>query len=292
MQDLSKAKDDAEELTTAFSRLPVGESSTLQHKPVPSAGHLGSYDHCGISNCGSLRFPGSPGPHGLFKSMSIEEMEKEKQKLPLYAMEQKSPSKTLPEVALDLTENDKRNELHILEVSRLSARDEKFRKMIVRNKAPYGFVKSELFDLNTLRNKGATQTKQEENNLTVDTSALPANNFLDFSSYPSPIMKTDSGLFSDEDLNLLEITRVNTAGSSPISRGSSRSSKQHTGSVHSIPSGNISQKSPAKVSSSRNLLPVIRTLDVQDIPELRLTRPPPPTTSNKKPPTAVTTKRI
>jgi hypothetical protein len=271
MQDIAKAKDDAEELTAAYSRLPVEDNGVNQHKHRGPDDLPGSYDHCGVSTCGSLRFPGTPGPHGLYKSMSIEEMTKEKQKLALFAKDRDSPSKTLPEVLLDFTENDKRNELYILEVSRLSARDEKFRKMLLKNKAANGYAESELFDLNTLRNKGKHRERGQKSSFeALDSTDAIYNNSLEVSS----VIRTQSGILTDEDISLLEITRVNTAGSTSGSRSSSRSSKQRSSSFRSHSSKSIQQlKSPTR-TSSQAMLPIMRTVDLQDIPELQLTKPP------------------
>jgi len=113
LKEADKVAADDEELSIATSRASTDHTS----RPATFNNH-GSYEACGVSACGSLRFPGSPPGHGHFSSLSSAEVDKQLLRLPLY-----SPTK-------DITENDVRNELYILEVSRLSARDEGFRKML------------------------------------------------------------------------------------------------------------------------------------------------------------------
>ena len=95
--------------------------------------YYGTYHVCGVSTCGSLRFPGSPGKHGRFLCLSVEDQESAMQSLPQCAL----PTN---EEIRDLTENDKRNTLFTLEVSRLTESDPEFFRMLERNKQAAGFT--------------------------------------------------------------------------------------------------------------------------------------------------------
>lgn len=210
------------------------------HHSVSSPHAAGSYASCGITTCGSLGLSGSPIQHGECLTLTQSELE---MKLPTFSSK----------VAAADVENDRRNELYLLEVSRLEAKKRISREKQTKNKASHGSTDKSLFELNTLSITTAGSDLSIDAN---EASYSPSVSFL-----------------SDEDMQQFGITRVSSAASP--SKASARGLKGNTtGPSLSRASTAASDPSGTKFSSFKkgNRTPM-RSIDLKDVPELKFTRP-------------------
>ena len=317
-EDWNRIDDYSIELSVAMSRVTddknddksVGSSTVNSQNTIKSAesaasqepGYAGTYHVCGVSTCGSLRFPHSPKKHGTYLSMSDEEMEQELLKLPQCS----TPSRD--DIA-GMTENDKRNNLYVLELSRLSGKEPGFLDALKTNKAAAGYAEKPKIDLHNLSATGTA--KKTTRNLKINTDfdqnvtrssqkaqlspleLFGGTNNVDETvphSSPIPINKQsirnvdkqqtkggeDFPVLSEEDMKTFGITRVDTANYSNNSEGNTpmRKSKQGLNKSSSNATAFGSQRStkgsPKKTRSSKT---IIRSVDLADAPELKLTRP-------------------
>lgn len=91
-KELDEADNHSVDMSVAASRVPkmqsgddnesVGTINSAESEASRDPRYTGTYHVCGISTCGSLRFPGSPGKHGGFLCMTIEDVDEAMQKLP------------------------------------------------------------------------------------------------------------------------------------------------------------------------------------------------------------------
>lgn len=264
----SEIADELEDLNIAELRVNNEIDDPMKPPSLRSCEH-GSYGYCGVSSCGSLRFPGTPDKHGDFQGLSEAEVSSRLLRLPLC-----SPSRKIHQEFAGLTENDKRNELYLLEVSRLSARDENFRNMVLKNKASFGLTEKQLFDLNTMKSRSSSRNSTSRQNETqaVDTpiemqSPLKAQSSRSFSRGSS-----NFPFLSEDEMNQFGITRVDTAPS----RSHSRVLKSRVSSTR----GSSPNKSSFSKKSSSAIMCGIRSVDLQDAPEFKHTRPLPSTSNS------------
>lgn len=104
----------------------------------------GAYSHCGISTCGSLRFPENPQGHGHFNRVTASESLNMSLKLP----------------AVD-TDND------VLPITKLSARDKGLRDVVEYRKGKAGFSEVKKFPVHSLKSPQASPlTKKSKNQST------------------------------------------------------------------------------------------------------------------------------
>jgi hypothetical protein len=122
------------------------------------------------------------------------------------------------------TENDRRNELYQLEVSRLSARSPVFRDMLLRNKSSLGFTEKPLFDLNTLRTPTVDLQREEGGFLDetgrkrlgvsrVTTAGAPASRQISRGGLSTPDLKSPPKSSKSSRLKLSELHQFATVSS-------------------------------------------------------------------------------
>ena len=316
---LSQIEEYSAELSVAMSRITdeklgddrlddrsVGETTINSDNTVKSAesaalqepGYAGTYHVCGISTCGSLRFPNSPKKHGTYLNMTDDEMEQELLKLPQCA----APSR---EDIADMTENDKRNNLYVLELSRISGKEPGFLNVLKTNKAAAGYTERPKLDFKSLSVTGSPKVTNNLNILTdfdlehspkkaqlsplgvcsssfkreqiITPSSPLSNHAQSIRSLDGQNSETqDFPLLSDEDMKAFGITRVDTANysSSKVNTPMSNSKKGLNGSKTSAMFSRTksTKGSPKKKGSQKT---AIKSVDLSDAPELKMTRPPP-----------------
>jgi hypothetical protein len=170
------------------------------HKQQPlSLDQLGDYSYCGISNCGSLRFPDAPHKHGLYQQYSEEETSSMLKKLPVF------------ESSTSSMETGQQPQ-QILPLTKLPANEKYLQETIKIEKGKAGFTeiqKVNIYELANTRQKelqeymamkkkkqqqdhkrSVSAPKQQDHNNNYKSQPLSANASL--SSFASPVKGSSS----------------------------------------------------------------------------------------------------
>lgn len=239
----------------------VAENSATGHEVLPD--EPGTYFHCGVSSCGSLRIPCKHynNAHGTHAAMNEKEAE---------------------DALLKLHFSDP----NICAISQLSARESELRDILETRKSQHGFIEKKKYNTINTYGKNTVSMKRQHNN----SNSSPVRKDIDGGGIGNGNGGKGSDNMNSKLMNDVEITMTNTRKNanttvlSPLRTHSPSVEKQK---MIRLENANFTSpirrlnSPPLKMNKTMDADNVAQknkliTISTTDLPQLLMTRPPPP----------------